>query len=151
MTDSLTIRLARLDEREVLERLQWRASLANAGDRDSLLANPDVIRLPPEPIEAQQVFVAEKGGSLFGFAVLLPSEDGECELDGLFVDPLAWRGGVGKALVLHCVMDARCRGARTISVIGNPHAERFYYACGFKRVGSTETLFGPALVMKLIV
>jgi len=34
--EALVIRLARLDEREALEALQWRASLANENDRPHL-------------------------------------------------------------------------------------------------------------------
>ena len=44
---NVVIRPARQDERALLEALQWRASLANPGDRDSLLANPDAIIIPP--------------------------------------------------------------------------------------------------------
>ena len=40
------IRPALIGERAALEALQWRASLANPGDRDHLLANPDAIVLP---------------------------------------------------------------------------------------------------------
>ena len=44
----IVIRSALNAERSSLEALQWRASLANRGDRDSLLANPDAIALPVE-------------------------------------------------------------------------------------------------------
>ena len=47
---SLVIRPARLDEREALEALQWRASLANPGDRDALLSSPRCHRVPPAQI-----------------------------------------------------------------------------------------------------
>jgi len=47
MSDTL-IRRALPVERASLEALQWRPSLANSGDRDSLLANPDAIALPVE-------------------------------------------------------------------------------------------------------
>ena len=43
MTSDITIRTATLTEQTVLEDLQLRASLTNAGDRDALLANPDAI------------------------------------------------------------------------------------------------------------
>jgi hypothetical protein len=39
----VVIRSARPGERASLEALQWRASLANAGDREPLLADPDAI------------------------------------------------------------------------------------------------------------
>jgi hypothetical protein len=61
MSDVL-IRPARYDERSFLEALQWRASLANSGDRDSLLANPDAIAVPAEQITDGHVLVAQSDG-----------------------------------------------------------------------------------------
>jgi hypothetical protein len=46
----IVVRPALEAERSSLEPLQWRASLASAGDRDSLLANPDAIVVPVEQI-----------------------------------------------------------------------------------------------------
>lgn len=151
MDEPLAIRHGEPVEREALEGLQRRASLANAGDRDALNADPDAIHLPIEQLEARQVFVAQRGHAIAGFAAVLPREDGDVELDGLFVEPELWKSGVGKALVFHCVSYAREQGARALHVVGNPHAERFYTACGFAFAGMTETRFGPALLMKRAV
>jgi GNAT superfamily N-acetyltransferase len=125
MDECLAIGLAQPDEREVFEGLQRRASLASVGDRDALLANPDAIHLPPEQIEAHQVFVAERGALIVGFAAVLTRCEGDVDLDGLFVDPELWRTGLGKALVNQCVRHACDHGAQALHVIGNPHARRF--------------------------
>jgi hypothetical protein len=85
MADDVSIRPVRPDEQTTLESLQWRASLANPGDRDALLANPDAIALPTEQIAAGGVFVAERDGVVAGFAALVPRSDGGAELDALFV------------------------------------------------------------------
>jgi hypothetical protein len=100
------IRRAVLSAQRELESLQWRASIANAGDRDALLANPDAIELPGSQIDDGRVFVFENDSMILGFAVLLPREDGEAELDRLFVDPGSRRGGVGRVLVEHCAQVA---------------------------------------------
>ena len=92
---------------KTLEELQWRASLNNPGDRDALLANFDAI---------------------------VPRSDGDSELDALFVEPGTWRQGFGRALVEHCCQMAKVCGASALHVVGNPHAEGFYEACGFKIV-----------------
>ena len=42
ITAAISIRPARTDEQKMLESLPRRASLSNSGDRDALLANPDV-------------------------------------------------------------------------------------------------------------
>ena len=50
MEQAISVRLARRDERAMLESLQRRASLNNPGDRDALIANPDAIAVPIEQI-----------------------------------------------------------------------------------------------------
>ena len=147
MTET-TIRAARPSEQRDLEALQWRASLNNPGDRDALLANPDAIALPLDQIAAGGVFVAERGGAVVGFAAILPRDDGQTELDGLFVEPSLWKGGIGRALVEHCGDRARAHGAASLHVVGNPHAEGFYTSCGFETVGEFQTRFGTGLLMQ---
>jgi GNAT superfamily N-acetyltransferase len=144
----LVIRPALQIERSSLEALQWRASLANSGDRDALLAHPDAIALPLEHIADGHVLVAQRDGAIVGFAAVLPRPDGNAELDALFVEPSLWKRGVGRLLVEQCAAVARARAARTLHVVGNPHAEGFYVACGFRTTGAVETRFGAGLAMQ---
>jgi len=148
MENEVIVRPAVASEQKQLEALQWRASLTNPGDRDALLANPDAIELPLEQIRNGDVFVAEVKGSTMGFAAILPRENGDFELDALFVEPDAWRQGIGRTLVEHCAAAARAAGGESLHVIGNPHAEGFYNACGFNKLGTTQTRFGIGLLMK---
>jgi N-acetylglutamate synthase-like GNAT family acetyltransferase len=147
--DGFLIRRAVVSEQRELEALQLRASLTNAGDRDALLTHPDAIELPAKQIAEGDVFVSERDGAIVGFAALLPREDGDAELDALFVDPATRRCGVGRSLVEHCMQIARAQGAGALCVIGNPHAYEFYSACGFDVVGTTETRFGSGLLMRM--
>jgi GNAT superfamily N-acetyltransferase len=144
----MIVRTAVASEQKRLEGLQWRASLNNPGDRDALLAHPDAIELPLEQIEDGGVFVAEVSGSVMGFAAILPRDDGDFELDALFVEPHAWRQGIGRALVDHCALAAKAVGAESLHVVGNPHAEEFYTACGFITIGTKQMRFGIGLLMK---
>jgi GNAT superfamily N-acetyltransferase len=139
--EALTIRLARPEEREVLEELQRRASLANPVDRPHLEAHPDAIHLPPAQIANGQVFVAELDGRVAGFAAVVSGE-----LDGLFVEPELWRRGIGRALVDEATHVARRKGF-TLTVIANPAAREFYERCGFSVEGEAKTRFGPGLRM----
>ena len=148
MTSICYIRPAVASEQKALEALQTRASLNNAGDREILLANPDAIELPLGQIAAGWVFVAERQGAIAGFSAVLPRPDGEADLDGLFVEPKIWRSGVGRALVQHCCSYARTQGVSALFVLGNPHAEDFYQACGFETRGTEQTRFGIGLVMR---
>jgi GNAT superfamily N-acetyltransferase len=143
----LTIRTALASEQAALEALQWRASLNNPGDRDALIANPDAIELPFDLLEGGGVFVAEERGSLQGFAAIVRRDDGNIELDALFVEPTSWRRGIGRALLEHCASKASAAGATSLHVVGNPHAERFYRACGFTQIGTQQTRFGTGLLL----
>jgi predicted N-acetyltransferase YhbS len=147
----LTIRQAAPGDQQALEAVQWRASLSNPGDREALLANPTAIELPLAQIETGGVFVAEELGAILGFAAILPRSDGDSELDALFVEPKAWRQGVGRALIEHCLKAARVSGARAIHVVGNPHAEGFYESCGFEQVGKKQMQLGVGLLMKRVL
>src|SRR5580658_10365360 len=84
MLDAIAIRCAISSEREALEALQRRASLANAGDRDGILAHPDAIEVSVRQLESGQVYVAEWDGTIVGFAAILAREDGDTELDAIF-------------------------------------------------------------------
>jgi N-acetylglutamate synthase-like GNAT family acetyltransferase len=145
------IRRAIVSEQKELEALQLRASLTNAGDRDAVLAHPDAIELPAQQIAEGRVFVSERNGAIVGFAALLPREDGQVELDALFVDPTTRRCGIGRSLVEHCIQIVRAQGSGALCVVGNPHAYDFYTACGFDVLGTTETRFGPGLLMRKLV
>jgi GNAT superfamily N-acetyltransferase len=150
-TNLPTIRPAHAgDQRQLLD-LMRRASLANPGDREALLANPDAIELPVEQLAEATACVAVRGDEPTGFAVVLPRDDGDAELDGLFVEPGLWRSGVGRALVRRAAELARAMGAKALHVIANPHADAFYHAVGFVPAGTIETRFGPGTVMRLPV
>ena len=139
--DSLTLRLARPEEHEELEELQRRASLELPEYRDQLIANPDAIHLPPGQIANGQVIVAEMDDEVVGFAAVVGGE-----LDGLFVEPDLWGGGIGRALVDAATHEARKRGL-ALKVIANPRARHFYEHCGFSVEGEVQTRFGPGLRM----
>lgn len=79
---------------------------------------------------------------------MLPREDGQVELDGLFVEPAHWRRGIERLLVLHCAEASRSWGASALHVVGNPHASSFYLSCGFEVTGSAQTRFGEGLLMR---
>ena len=137
----LSFRLAEADERDELEELKRRASLALPDYREQLLSHPDAIHLPPAQVANGQVLVAELDGRVAGFAAVVGGE-----LDGLFVEPDLWRRGIGAALVDAATHQARRKGL-ALTVIANPTARDFYESCGFSLEGETQTRFGPALRM----
>lgn len=151
MNSDVVVRSARASEQKALEALQLRASLNNPGDREALLAHPDAIALPLAQIAAGGVFVVEVANLVKGFAAILPRNDGNSELDALFVEPDSWRQGLGNRLIQHCAQAARAQGAKALHVVGNPHAEGFYRACGFETLGLEQTRFGTGLLMRKLL
>src|SRR5689334_6338635 len=139
--DTITLRLAKPEEHEELEDLQRRASLELPEYRDDLLANPGAIHLPPAQIANGQVIVADFAGEIAGFAAIVGGE-----LDGLFVEPDLWGGGIGRALIQAAAHQARLRGL-SLTVIANPSVRGFYESCGFSVEGEEQTRFGPGLRM----
>jgi GNAT superfamily N-acetyltransferase len=143
-----TIRLARAAEREALEDLQRRASLALPDYRARLEAHPDAIHLPAARIAEGRVLVAEEEAGVAGFATWIDGAGAdEAGLDGLFVEPARWRGGVGRALVAAIAAAAAEAGRTRLNVVANPGAVAFYRRCGFAEAGEAQTRFGPAPVM----
>ncbi len=148
MTARPTFRLAVPAERTALEGLQRRASLMWEDDREALLAHPDAIDLPLAQITGGRTIVAERTGELLGFAVVLRRDDGDAELDGLFVEPVQWRHGIGRALVEQAERLATADGAANLWVTANTRALGFYDSCGFVTAGEVATRFRPAPRMR---
>lgn len=140
-----TIRPAtRDDERRLaaLDRATWSPAVAPAPlwDEDADFFATD----PPE-----DVLVAEHDDDVVGYVKLrrptdLPSNRHVLQVNGLAVDPAAQRRGVGRALLVAAIEEARRRGARrlTLNVLGtNPGARALYAACGFAVEGVRRAEF----------
>ena len=141
------VRVATLHDKSALESLQMRASLMWEEDREQLIAHPEVIFIPIEQFESGSVLLTEIGSSIVGFTALAMREDGQAELDGLFVEPSLWRRGIASRLMGPTEALARSRGCRELHVIANSRAKGFYEHHGFKVVGRTQTLWRPADLM----
>ncbi len=84
----------------MLEALQRRSSDVWRQYRRQLAAHPEAIELPPSFIDSSWVRVAiADDDSAIGLSVVIPSDSGTYELDGLFVEPARTHSGVGRALV----------------------------------------------------
>jgi N-acetylglutamate synthase-like GNAT family acetyltransferase len=146
--NALTVRTATQGEGDALTRLQWRASAADPAFEEVIREAPQAIGVPQEWLVDGNVFVAERSGTIVGFAAVLAYED-RIELEALFVEPEAWRTGVGRALVEHAAAVAREIGAGTLDVMGNPNVAGLYEACGFEAIGTRQLTFGWGVIMQL--
>lgn len=146
MLDDLLIRPAAEEERERLGALKLRASLGWGDHAEALLALPEARQVPAEHLPF--VLVAERRGEAVGFVTVLPTPDGDAELEDLFVDPDAWRQGVGGRLLAEAERRAVESGHPGLHVVANRRALRFYEAAGFRITGTVQTLFEPAPEMR---
>ena len=115
--------------------------------RLALTERPGMVEPSLEDLDAGRVRVAAEEGRIAGFAVSVRGDDGRAELDGLFVDPSAWRRGLGRRLVNDAASRARDEGASRLSVTANLDAVSFYEALGFVVDRPVDTDFGPAARM----
>jgi GNAT superfamily N-acetyltransferase len=144
--DNVIIRSASEAELGGLGELKLHSSLGWGDFVEELRALPGARQVPPEHLPF--AFVADQGGAAIGFATVLPAAGQDAELEDLFVHPDAWGRGVGGALVAEAERRAVALGFRGLRVIANRRALPFYEAMGFTAIGTVETLFEPAPVMR---
>ncbi len=108
--------------------------------------------------EDRAVFVAQRGGTLLGFALLGEAEPAPAcvsgqrpiQLERIYVARDAWRTGAGTALLTACLAEARLRGADTLWLTAwseNERALAFYRRHGFARVGTHPFRLGTLLFL----
>jgi ribosomal protein S18 acetylase RimI-like enzyme len=147
------IRTAVATDLPELQRVYAAASLSNEGDAPLLLARPEFLVFAGDGIVEGRTRVAVTGtpgdDRVLGFATVVVEEDGQLDLEDLFVDPQCRRRGIARRLILDAVRTAREAGHQRLSVTGNPHALAFYRAVGFVEIGQVETALAPAPRLQL--
>lgn len=147
MTD-FVIRDAVLGDMGALRGVFRRASLSNDGEREVLLAHPEVLEFQDQAVTEGRTRAAVAGGGIVGFASWLDAREA-VEVEDMFVDPDWMRHGIGRALMTDLIAMARSRGIRRAEVTANQHALAFYETVGFAVTGEEQTRFGPALRLAL--
>jgi GNAT superfamily N-acetyltransferase len=149
---AINVRSAVAGDRLALRHIFRRASLSNAGDRDVLLAHPDVLEWPDSGVADGRTRVAIRAdGAAVGFVTSLSTDGSVLEVVDLFVDPDWMRRGVARRLMRDLVQTARLAGIARIEVTANRHADGFYRSAGFVVFDECETRFGPAVRMQLVL
>ena len=144
------IRAACASDLPALRDVFRRSSLSNEGDRDLLLARPQVLELADEGITEGRTQVAVGAGDeILGFITTRLLDPCVLEIEDLFVDPDWMRTGVASRLVEYVLATARRQGVRRIELTANPHANAFYRHVGFVQGHESETRLGGAPRMYL--
>jgi GNAT superfamily N-acetyltransferase len=127
-----------------------RSSLSNEGDRDLLLARPEVLELTDVGIiEGRTQVAVGADDEILGFITTRPLDACVLEIEDLFVDPDWMRAGVASRLVEDLLTAATRKGVRRIELTANPHANAFYRHVGFVQGHDSETRLGGAPRMYL--
>jgi len=146
------IREACAGDLPALRDLFRRSSLSNEGDRDLLLARPQVLELADEGIiEGRTKVAVGADDEILGFITTGVLDAGVLEIEDLFVDPDWMRTGVASRLVEDLLATAGRNGVRRIELTANPHATAFYRHVGFVKGDDSETRLGGAPRMYLTV
>jgi len=128
------IRRATADDADALSDLAHRAK-AHWGYPAAWMREWDSqLTIIPGYLEMHDVWVSEEDGAIVGMCALEDCHD-RWNLEHVWVDP-AWHGrGVGRALVLHALEEARRRHDGVVELLSDPFASGFYERLGARRAG----------------
>ncbi len=95
-----------------------------------------------QPPPGWQTLVAERAGTVIGFAAVGPSRNERRigELYAIYVDPAVWSEGAGRSLIAAAEAElARSYDVATLWVLTlNARARRFYALAGWEPDGATQ-------------
>lgn len=99
-------------------------------------------------------WLIESTTEVHGFYAIENLQNGEYELEALFVAPQSIGKGVGKSLMLHAIEYAKSLGVTELKIQSDPNAEKFYLDLGAENIGyqESQSIAGrklPLLVLKL--
>ena len=88
----------------------------------------------PGYLELHDVWVSERAGTIVGMCAL-EDRGPRCTLEHVWVDPAVHGEGVGRALVMHALSEARRRSVGAVELLSDPFASGFYERLGARRIG----------------
>jgi GNAT superfamily N-acetyltransferase len=130
----MEIRAATADDADALTDLAHRAK-AHWGYPASWMRQWDPqLTIIPGYLEAHHVWVAERDGAIVGMCAL-EDRGSRWSLEHVWVEPRAHRGGIGRALVMQALNEARRRHPGVVELLADPYAAGFYERLGARRAG----------------
>ncbi|HMC78026.1 MAG TPA: GNAT family N-acetyltransferase [Vicinamibacterales bacterium] len=130
----MLIRAATADDADALTDLAHRAK-AHWGYPASWMREWDPqLTIIPGYLEAHDVWVAERDGAIVGMCAL-EDRGSRWSLEHVWVEPSAHRGGIGRALVMQALGEARRRHSGVVELLADPYATGFYERLGARRAG----------------
>jgi predicted N-acetyltransferase YhbS len=130
----MRIRRAAAEDADALSDLAHRAK-AHWGYPASWMREWDAqLTIIPGYLEMHDVFVAEDNGTIVGMCAL-EDQRVRWHLEHVWVEPAQHGHGVGRALVLHALEQARQRHGGVVELFSDPFASGFYERLGARRAG----------------
>ena len=153
MTGSLTIRDAKPREAMEISALAMRSKSWWGYPKEFMEACREELTVSPEDINSDDLHyvVAEYELKLSGYYAIEKCTEQEYELEALFVEPACIGMGIGKALMAHAKSMVTALGGKTLTIQGDPNAEKFYRAAGGRKVGTRESASIPGRNLPLFV
>ncbi|HEY8179013.1 MAG TPA: GNAT family N-acetyltransferase [Candidatus Limnocylindria bacterium] len=133
-----TIRRARPEEAPELRALAHRSKAHWPYTAEFLAVVKPMLKLEPEDVAAQEVWVLDLGGIAVGWHRVTAHGD-RAELEDLWLEPPVIGTGLGKLLFRHAVGVATDSGATRMEWDADPYAVGFYQAMGGEEIGSTPS------------
>jgi N-acetylglutamate synthase-like GNAT family acetyltransferase len=130
----MIIRRATADDADALSDLAHRAK-AHWGYPAHWMREWDAqLTIIPGYLELHDVWVSERDGVIIGMCALEDRGD-RWNLEHVWVEPAQHGHGVGRALVLHALEEARRRHFGVVELLADPFASGFYERLGARRAG----------------
>jgi predicted N-acetyltransferase YhbS len=146
------VRAARVDDAAVLAQIAVRATKHDGYDDEAIARFMPGLKVNLALIAAGLVFVAEdEQGIPLGYVALRPTGmGGLILLEGIFVDPVCSRSGVGTRLFATAVEHSRKMAGNVILVYSSPNSVGFYARLGAIRIGMTPFVFSPDVQLPML-
>jgi predicted N-acetyltransferase YhbS len=141
-----------VDDAAGLAQIAVRATKHDGYDDDAIARFMPGLKVNLALIAAGLVFVAEdEQGVPLGYVALRPTGmGGLILLEGIFVDPVCARGGVGTRLFAAAVEHSRKMAGNVILVYSSPYSVGFYVRLGAIRIGMTPFVFSPDVQLPML-
>ena len=131
----MLIRRATADDADALSDLAHRAK-AHWGYPAHWMREWDAqLTIIPGYLELHEVWVAVRDDAIVGMCAL-EDRGPRWNLEHVWVEPACHRHGVGRALVMHALGEARRQRAGVVELLSDPFASGFYERLGARRAGA---------------
>jgi len=131
----MLIRAAQPNDAPLLTVIAFAAKQHWGYSQSAMQSWTDDLTVTSAAIESNPTFLAEENATPVAF-YMLSAEGADWELEHFWVAPQSMRRGIGTMLFKHALEVARRHGGTVLHIDADPNAERFYLACGARRMGS---------------